>query len=151
MGADWRCLVLWLFVIDLGIACGAGLYEGRVVIPAWKEIPPRQWPNTGLLFWIYVTTIPLTLLAVINGIAAWSSEGARRPYWLCAAAVIALERVGTFAYFIPAMVGLAGSDLPPPEVEPALSRWLLLNHGRHVLTLSGWLLAIRTLSLSHRE
>ena len=28
-------IVLWLFVIDLGIAFGAGLYEGRIVVPQW--------------------------------------------------------------------------------------------------------------------
>jgi hypothetical protein len=29
----WKEIVLWLFVINLGIAFGAGLYEARVVIP----------------------------------------------------------------------------------------------------------------------
>jgi hypothetical protein len=51
-------ILLWLFVINLGIAFGAGLYEARVVIPSWKDLPPRTWPNTGLLFWVYVTTVP---------------------------------------------------------------------------------------------
>lgn len=29
----WKQAFLWLFVIDLGIAFGAGVYEARVVIP----------------------------------------------------------------------------------------------------------------------
>jgi hypothetical protein len=58
-------------MINLGIAFGAGLYEARVAIPQWADLPPKDWPNTGLLFWVYVTTVPLTLLAFANLIAAW--------------------------------------------------------------------------------
>ena len=61
-----KSILLWLFVINLGIALGAGLYETRVVIPQWANLPPKDWPNTGLLFWAYVTTVPLTLLALAN-------------------------------------------------------------------------------------
>ena len=68
---NFRHLFLWLFVINLGISFGAGLYEARVVIPQWVNLPPRTWPNTGILFWVYVTTIPLTLLTVANLFAAW--------------------------------------------------------------------------------
>jgi hypothetical protein len=35
----WKEIVLWLFVIDLGIAFGAGIYEARVVIPQWENVP----------------------------------------------------------------------------------------------------------------
>jgi hypothetical protein len=41
-------VLLWLFVVNLGIAFGAGIYESRVVIPQWENIPPQEWPNTGL-------------------------------------------------------------------------------------------------------
>jgi len=52
-----RGILLWLFGLDLGIAFGAGIYEGRVVVPQWENTPPQTWPNTGLTFWIYVTTV----------------------------------------------------------------------------------------------
>ena len=42
--------LLWVFVVNLGIALGAGVYEQRVVVLQWKNIPSREWPNTGLLF-----------------------------------------------------------------------------------------------------
>lgn len=109
MRSSWKSILLWLFVINLGIACGAGLYEARVVIPQWAEIPPQSWPNTGLMFWVYVTTIPLTVLTVANLIAAWMDSSPRRSWWLSAAGVILLERVATFVYFIPTMVGLSGA------------------------------------------
>jgi len=67
-------------IINLGIALGAGLYEARVVIPQWANLPPKDWPNTGLSFWAYVTTVPLTLLALANLIAAWLDKSVRRKW-----------------------------------------------------------------------
>ena len=147
MKSSWKTLLLWLFVINLGIACGAGLYEARVVIPQWASIPPQSWPNTGLMFWVYVTTIPLTVLTVVNLSAAWMDSSTRRRWCLSAAAIIVLERIATFSYFIPTMIGLTSAELPEAEVKATLSQWLLFNHGRHVLTLAGWLMALKAFSL----
>jgi hypothetical protein len=141
-------VLLWLFVIDLGIALGAGIYEQRVVIPQWENIPPQTWPNTGLQFWVYVTTVPLTLLTLTNLVAAWLDRGIRRYWWLGAVVIIVVERIATFAYFIPTMLWLQGTEgLPEAEVQDALSQWLLLDYGRHVLTLAGWLAALKAFSL----
>jgi hypothetical protein len=142
-------IVLWLFVINLGIAFGAGLYEARVVIPQWEHIPPRDWPNTGLMFWVYVTTVPLTLLTIASLLAAWWTQGPMRVWYLAAVCLVTVERVATFSYFIPTMVRLMGTEgLAHADVTAALSHWLLMNHGRHVLTLTGWLAALKALSLS---
>lgn len=63
---------------------------------------------------------------------------------LAAVAIVIVERVATFSYFIPTMAALMGSDwLAEEELKAALSRWLFLNHGRHVLTLAGWLAALK--------
>ena len=141
-------VLLWLFVLNLGIALGAGIYESRVVIPLWENTPPQTWPNTGLLFWVYVTTVPLTLLTLANLVAAWLDRGPRRFWWLAAVAVVVVERIVTFSYFIPTMVWLQGTEgLPEAEVQAALSQWLLLDYGRHVLTLAGWLAALKAFSL----
>ena len=147
MGLELKSILLWLFVINLGIAFGAGLYEARVVILQWADMPPKTWPNTGLMFWVYVTTVPLTLLTLANVIAAWMERSIRRKWWLSAAAIVFLERVVTFSYFIPTMICLTTSELPEPEVHTKLSQWMFFNHGRHVLTLSGWLMALKALSL----
>jgi hypothetical protein len=84
----WKKIVLWLFVINLGVAFGAGLYEARIVIPQWENIPPRAWPNTGLLFWVYVTTVPLTLLTITNLIAAWLPQASASRTFLMLATVL---------------------------------------------------------------
>jgi hypothetical protein len=78
MVGSLKSILLWLFVINLGIAFGAGFYEARVVLPQWADLPPKDWPNTGILFWAYVTTVPLTLLVFANLIAAWFDKSVRR-------------------------------------------------------------------------
>ena len=65
-------VLLWLFVINLGIAFGAGLYEARIEFPQWLIYSAESgyhWnaevarqANTGPRFWVFVTTIPLTCL-----------------------------------------------------------------------------------------
>ena len=133
-------ILLWLFVINLGTAFGAGIYESRVVVP--------QWQNTGLEFWVYVTTVPLTLLTIANVVAAWRERGPRRYWWLGASAISVVERIWTFSYFIPTILRLtATEDLDEAEVQAALSQWLLLDYGRHALTLAAWLAALKALSL----
>lgn len=86
--------LLWLFVINLGIAFGAGLYESRVVLSEWGGIAREMWPNTGLKFWAYVTTVPLTLLTLASLLAAWQSTGPERAWWLAAVVIIVAERSG---------------------------------------------------------
>jgi len=147
----WKVAVLWLFVINLGIAFGAGIYEARVVIPQWETLPPRQWPNTGLMFWVYATTVPLTLLTIASLVAAWLTRGRMRFWYLTAVCLVIIERLATFSYFIPTMVRLMGTEGPADvAVQEALSQWLFLNHGRHVLTLTAWLASLKALSLSDR-
>lgn len=145
----WQQIVLWLFAINLGIAFGAGLYEARVVLPQWASIPPAEWPNTGVAFWVYVTTIPLTLLTLTSLVAAWMTRGPMRGWYLAAACIVLVERVATFSYFIPTMLRLTGTaGLPDAQVATTLSQWSLLNNGRHLLSLAGWLAALKALSLS---
>lgn len=145
----WKEVVLWLFVINLGIAFGAGIYEGRVVIPQWANLPPKEWPNTGLMFWVYVTTVPLTVLTIASLIAGWLSADPMRPWFVAAACIVVVERLATFSYFIPTMIRMMGAQgLPDADLKATLSQWLLMNHGRHLLTLVAWLAALRALSLS---
>jgi hypothetical protein len=142
-----RDILLWLFGLDLGIAFGAGIYEGRIVVPQWENTPPQTWPNTGLKFWAYVTTVPLTLLTLASLIAAWRDQGPRRYWWLGAVAITITERSATFPYFIPTMIRLMGTEnLSEAEVKATLSQWRRRNYGRHVLTLGAWLAALKALS-----
>jgi hypothetical protein len=50
------------------------------------------------------------------------------------------------------MLWLQGTEgLLHAEVQAALSQWLFLDYGRHVLTLAGWLAALRALSLPDKH
>ena len=102
-------IFLWLLVINLGIAFGAGLYESRIVLPQWLGASAggsNQWDaalarrhNTGLNFWVYVTTVPLTLLGLANLFAAWTASASLRGWWIAAAALVLADRVFTFFLF----------------------------------------------------
>ena len=146
-------IVLWLFVIDLGIAFGAGLYEQRMIIPQWfsgsrVDSEAMRRTDPGRRFWAFVTTMPLTLLTLASLALAWKSQGGLRDWWLEAAAITLVERVGTFAYFIPTALRLMRDDVPPEAKSVMAVRWRRLNLVRGLLSLLGWLAALEALSLS---
>jgi len=160
MPTRWIKVLLWLFVIDLGIAFGAGLYEHRIVFPRWLSVATDggvHWnadavrlDNSGLRFWAYATTGPLTVLTLANLWAAWRhAHGWLRLWWVGASAVSLAERVLTLAYFVPTMIGLMNAPDTVESVATA-SRWSEMNYVRHSLTLAAWLLALQAFAVAHR-
>lgn len=104
--------------------------------------------NSGLKFWAFVTTGPLTLLTLANLVVAWQSTGSRHDWWFGAAGIILLERIGTFTYFIPTALKLMQAGrLSAAAASATALRWMRLNYVREALTLLGWLLALRAFSL----
>jgi hypothetical protein len=153
-------VLLWLFVLNLGLAFGAGMYEGRITLHDWLvssadgtlhwNAEAAQRHNSGVRFWVFVTTVPLTLLTVANLIAAWRTTGALREWWLTAAVFALGDRIFTFAYFIPVMVGLLHAPDSPESVKTAV-QWANLNYIRHALVLTAWLAALKAFSLASSE
>jgi hypothetical protein len=147
---DLSDIVLWLFVINLGIVCGAGLYEARVVVPLWASAPPESLrsPDSGRRFWAFTTTIPLTLLTLASLFMAWGGQQPLHRYWLFAAVVTLVDRAATFSYFIPTMLRLQrASGMSPSDVRAKFSQWTRANYARNALTLIAWLAALKALSL----
>ncbi len=153
-------VLLWLFVINLGIAFGAGLYEARMALPRWIVSTPESgshWnaqaardDDTGLRFWAFVTTGPLTLLTLANVVAAWRAPAPVRKWWLGASLTALADRVLTAGYFIPTMVGLmAASDSPETVARAVL--WQNLNYLRHAILLAAWVAALKTFSLFYQH
>jgi hypothetical protein len=152
-------VILWLFVINLGIAFGAGLYESRIVVPQWLRASPGgagyHWDadaarqaNVGLRFWIYVTTIPLTLLTLASLATAWATPEPVRQWWLIAGAIALIERIMTFAYFVPTMLTLMRDGAVSESTATSKARqWVALGYVRHTATLIAWLAALMALSL----
>lgn len=154
-------LVLWLFVLFLGIAFGAGVYESRVVVPRWTTSPEGvdRWEreaavrdDTGRKFWVSFTTLPLTFLTLLSLTLAWRAPGALRTWWLGAAGVALVERIITISYFIPAMARLMRLA-DSAEARFAAMQWARWNYVRHFAVLVAWLLALKafaTLYGKHR-
>lgn len=153
-------VLLWLFVINLGVAFGAGLYEGRIVLSDWLISSPEtglHWnaeaarrDDTGLRFWVFVTTVPLTLLTVANLIAGWRAVDPVRGWWLAAGAAALADRIFTFAYFVPTMIGLMQAPDSSESVATA-GRWANLNYVRHGIVLTAWLAALKTFALLYQH
>lgn len=153
-------LILWLFVLNLGVAFGAGLYEARIAVPQWITSSPEAgfgWNpeiarthDTGRRFWVFVTTIPLTLLTMASLVLALRSQGMLRRWWLAAALAAMLDRVVTFSYFIPTMVRLLGSP-DSAEARAQASMWADLNHVRHVILLTAWLCAMKAFAAAYQR
>jgi hypothetical protein len=150
--------LLWLFVVVSGIAAGAGLYELRVNVPRWftssggaglaVDVGAIRADDSGRRFWAFVTTGPLSLLTLAALAAAWNPATAQDRWWLAAAGIMLVERIGTFAYFIPTL--LAIMQARGPAAGPAgltARRWMQLNYVRAALACAGWLAALRALSL----
>jgi len=150
-------ILLWLFIINLGTAFGAGLYETRIILPQWFIKKPGGYSvnskamnetDTGRKFWGMVTTIPLTLLTIANLVVALQSGGQRHNWWLAASLIILVERIGTFAFFIPTAIKLMRAEnLSQSKITSLVSLWMQLNYVRNTLTLIGLLVALKVLSM----
>ena len=160
MSRATSAIVLWLFVINLGVTFGAGIYEHRIVVSRWikpSENAAVTWDadaarqdDTGRRFWALVSTVPLTLLTLVSLYAAWRADGILRVWWLAAAFAAFADRVSTFSYFIPTMVGLMGAP-DSPEAAAIASRWWTLNHVRHAIVLAAWLSALKAFAVFHQH
>jgi hypothetical protein len=153
-------IILWLFVINLGVAFGAGVYETRISVPRWLTGSPEtgyRWnraaaveDDVGLRFWSYVSTMPLTLLTLVSLITSWRATGPLHCWWLVAALAALLDRAMTFGYFIPTMIALMRSDGPSEsDAGRKALRWVRLGYLRHAATLIAWLAALKAFSLHY--
>jgi hypothetical protein len=152
--------LLWLFVMNLGIAFGAGLYEHRIVVSRWVsssassgahwDAETARRDDTGRRFWGFVTTVPLTLLTLANLFVAFQASGSVRSWWLAAGLAALTDRVLTFSYFIPTMVGLMRAADSPDAVAVA-TRWQTINYVRHAIVLAAWLASLQAFALVYQQ
>ena len=148
-------VILWLFVINLGIVFGAGIYEHRIEFPLWLvstddggyiwRAESANAANSGLRFWAFVSTGPLTILTLINLFAAWKARGPIRKWWLSASVLALVDRVLTFSYFIPTMIVLMQDETLSASLAADIAyQWGLLNNLRHILVFFAWICALKT-------
>ncbi|MEZ0540097.1 anthrone oxygenase family protein [Fibrella arboris] len=151
-------LVLSLFILNLGTAFGAGLYETQLVLPHWfpkaaasgYRVDPEAMHrlDSGRKFWAFVTTVPLTLLTLANVYMALQTTHPGTTWWLAATLITLVERLSTFAFFIPTIIRLQRTDqVTPAQTNRMVSAWLGINYIRNGLTLLAFLLALKAFSL----
>jgi len=152
-------LLLTAYVINLGIALGAGLYETRIVLPLWfrrrdngdygVDFEAMRNIDTGRKFWGFVTTMPLTLLTIANLVLAFRSTAPLHDWWVAATAIVVVERLGTFCFFIPTAIRLQkGDNLPGSKISNMVSLWVGANYLRNGLTLVAMALLLKAMLLA---
>jgi hypothetical protein len=158
MDMSFSEILLWLYVVNLGTTFGAGLFETRIILPQWFTKSPETGfqvnrksmneTDTGRKFWGFVTTVPLTLLTIANLVLAIQSSEPRHTWWLASVLIILVERLETFFFFIPTAIKLMNAEtLSPSRMNTLVTLWIRFNYIRNLLTLFGWLAAMKVLSL----
>ena len=152
-------IALWLFVIALGLDLGAGIYEGRIVVPLWASGVPetlaegnpfaRVAIDAGMRFWAYVTSAVavLAVVALLSGLTAPAGQRA----WQTFATVLELVSVAmTLLYFRPTLVRLFmghGTGLSTETVIGIVRRWVLWSRVRMAISFIAWCAALYALTL----
>jgi len=151
--------VLWLFAIVLGITFGAGIYEARIVVPDWIQSSEMYWnaeaanhSNTGIRFWVFVTSIPLTILTVVSIIYTFKSKGELKKWLGLATGAALIDRIMTFGYFVPTMISLMeyGNSQEKEIVDSAIF-WSNFNYVRIAVVFLAWLAAMKAFSVYYRN
>lgn len=147
-------VLLWLFVLDLGVVFGAGLYEARISLARWLgangwDAAAARSDDVGRRFWGMAATAPLTLLTLANLYGAWTAPPHLAPWWWTAALAALGDRALTFGYFIPRMIGLL--DAPDsPAIRRRARVWARANYVRLTLVGVAWVAALETLVQAQR-
>ena len=85
-------------------------------------------------------------MTIANLWVAWQASGQIRTWWLIAALAALGDRIFTFSYFIPQMIGLLGAA-DSPEARARSLRWAHLNYVRQALVLVAWITALQSFAL----
>jgi len=142
-------ILLWLFVVGLGISAGAGLYETKTQMPRWVRsarangLPSQvaSSANTGMQFWLYTTALPLTLLTLASFFAIRFVDPETRKWWLIAAWASLGSQILTLAYFIPTLLQLSGGQ--ETNARAVAFQWAQVNWFLHALSFVAWLSALQ--------
>lgn len=159
-------LVLWAFVIVMGVGAGAGLYEARIITPLWSGSPPESvwgWrdllaanpqyaPHGGDRFWIFVTPAR-ALLGILLLVTAVRMQGQQR-MWRLVAGTLALALFAIAAvWLIPMSAELFATEGRTPDADRVVSlvgNYVILNYTFQGLGLAAFLAGLRALSLDAR-
>ncbi len=155
-------IILWLFVVLLGIEVGAGLYETVVLIPMWLggapdsaikyyelyAANPQFALRAGEKFWIFFTPL-VGLLAIATFLTSFKTSPKHRKWRLIGSGLSIFIVAATFAWFVPNIMRLT-FDVPNMSAEAIATTakwWVNLNYVRCVLAVTALLCTLRALSI----
>lgn len=156
-------IFLWLFVVAVGIELGAGLYETFVIVPLWAGSPPdsvfefvrhnaanpQLAINAGGRFWIFATPT-VGLLSIATLLTSFRTNPVHRKWRVAGAGLVLFIVALTFAWFVPNIIFLQSKDVltqNPAEIARLTNLWVALNWMRAVIYITGWLFALRALTI----
>ena len=160
-------IILWLFIISLGIEVGAGLYEIFVIVPLWAGSAPESVIafyrhnaanpslaiNAGFRFWIFASPL-LMLLSVAVMLSGRRTNPAHRRWRLAAGGLVFLIMCTTFGWFVPNILTLQSEKvltMNPETITSIAFWWSHLNWLRAFLAIVAWIFALRSLSLPSKK
>jgi hypothetical protein len=125
-----------LAVLALGLAAGAMLAEGGVLVPFWRSLPPdaflRWYADNASRLFAFFGPLEIASTALAAGAAALHGLS-RRPGagWFAVAAVLGAAVLATFpAYFRDVNASFEAGTIPPDRVAAELERWAAWHWGR---------------------
>ena len=156
-------IILWIFVIWLGIEIGAGIYEALVIVPLWASAAPdsvigfyqhntadpRFTMNAGLRFWIFATP-GVGLLSIATLLTSFKTRPEHRKWRLTGAGLALIVVISTFAWFVPTLIKLTSGQvltMNPNDIASLANWWVRLNWLRAGVYILGWIAALRALTV----
>lgn len=155
-------IMLWIFVIMMGIEIGAGLFEAIVIVPIWASAPPdsvlayyqhnaanSQFAlDSGRKFWMFSTPL-VGLLAILTLLTGLKAPSEHRKWRAAGSVIVIILVIFTFVWFVPTLIKLTGrgvTQLSSEQVVSLTNWWVRLNWVRAVAYVVAWLTALRALT-----
>ena len=155
-------IILWLFVVILGIELGAGLYETLVVLPVWSHNAPRsvldyhslntanpQFAlNAGPKFWMFFTPA-VGLLAIATLVTSFGTSPLHRKWRIVGSSLAIFVVACTFGWFVPNIMLLLNdpASASAADIAPTAKWWVNLKWGRVVMLVTAWLCTLRAFGI----
>ena len=152
-------IVLWIYVVMVGILMGGALFERAVLVHVWASDPPdsvRSWnanPKYALdpprRFFMYVT-LPVMVLAPCNAYFAFTSDAPWHKWLLISTGLVFFVILITLVYFAPVMIALTekrGEGMDSETIVKKVRTWVGLQYFRLGILFIGWLAAIQALKV----
>jgi hypothetical protein len=145
---DALTLLEFLTVAVLGVAAGALVAEGAVLVPMWRRMPAAAFfawyrEHAGLLFRFFGTLEVVAALLVLTAFGLrWLATRAPSPA-LAAAAALTVAVLAVFPlYFQRVNASFEQATIPPEHVGGELARWARWHWLRTVLALGAFAAAL---------